>query len=126
MYTAATKIRGYMEPSTLDLAQLIAGAAAALIALAIFAQKFLNTWQSNKAENSVINLMHTELERMSEQNAHLSEELGKLQQEIIKLNRQLRELTQENQKLHAEVATLTVELNKLYAALQGGQNGSSS
>lgn len=108
-----------MSNNAFDFAQLAAGAAAGLIAVAVFAQKFLNTWQSNRAENSVINLMHTELERMSEQNTHLSEELGKLQAEVIKLNRQLRELTLENQKLHAEVAALNSELVVLRSTLRG-------
>jgi len=105
---------------TFEIAQLVAGAAAGLIAVAFFAQRFLNAWQSSKAENSVINLMHTELERMSEQNSHLSEELGKLQAEVIKLNRQLHELTVENQKLHAEISALNLELNRLQTTLRGG------
>ena len=108
------------ESITYEIAQLAAGAAAGLIAVAFFAQKFLNSWQSSRAENSVINLMHTELERMSEQNSHLSEELGKLQQEVIKLNRQLHELTVENQKLHSEIVALNLELARLQTTLRGG------
>ena len=43
--------------------------------------------------------MHSELERMSEQNASLSVELGKLQKDLIDLNQQLRILSTENQSI---------------------------
>lgn len=107
--------------------QLAGGAAASLIALAFLLQKFLLNWRSDKAESSVLNIMHTELERMAEQNSTLSRELGKLQGEIIELNSELRKLTAENQRLHAEVAALTSEVSRLQAILQRGTtNGSTS
>jgi chromosome segregation ATPase len=109
---------------TYQIAQIAAGAAAGLIAIAVFAQKFLNTWQSTKAESSVITIMHTELERMAEQNTKLSVELGKLQKEVIELNQALRNLTQENQRLQTEVTVLTTELTRLQSMLkQGAHNG---
>ncbi len=111
---------------TSQIAQLAAGGAAGLIAIAIFVQKFINTWQSNKAENSVITIMHTELERMAEQNSRLSEELGKLQVELIELNKELRILAQENQRLHSEVTALTGEVARLQAILQRGANNAVS
>lgn len=112
---------------TYQLAQIAAGTAAGLIAVAIFVQKFLNTWQSTKAEGSVIAIMHTELERMAEQNTQLSVELGKLQKEVIQLNQALRILTQENQRLQAEVTVLTTELTRLQSMLkQGAQSGLAS
>lgn len=101
-------------------AQYAAGGAAGLVAIAIFLQKFLSSWHSNKAETSVINIMHTELERMAEQNTKLSLELGKLQQEIIQLNKELRALTKENQRLHSEVTMLTSEVARLQTILQKG------
>jgi uncharacterized protein (DUF3084 family) len=57
--------------------------------------------------------MHSELERMSEQNTKLSLELGKLQEEVIELNKQLRALVVENQKLQEEVVELTLQISKL-------------
>lgn len=103
-----------------QVAQYAAGGAAGLVAVALFLQKFLTSWQSNKAETSVIGMMHTELERMAEQNTRLSEELGKLQQEIIQLNKELRALTKENQRLHSEVTMLTSEVARLQTILQRG------
>ena len=113
--------------STTELAQLAAGGAAGLLAVAVFAQKIISTWKGTQAENSIIGLMHTELERLSEQNSKLSTELGVLQTNIIELNQELRKLTTENQRLHAEVERLTAEVARLQAVLQqGGRDGSSS
>lgn len=114
------------ENDTYQLAQIAAGAAAGLIAVAVFAQKFLNSWKSDRTEGSIIHLMHTELERLAEQNAKLSEELGKLQTEIIELNKELRALTTENQQLHSEVRALTAEVSRLQRSLQGTVNGRTS
>lgn len=109
------------------IAQYAAGGAAGLIAVAIFLQKFLNSWHENKAENSILNILHSELERMAEQNTRMSVELGKLQLEIIQLNKELRVLTEENQRLHSEVTVLTGEVARLQTVLkQGAQSGLSS
>lgn len=113
-----------VEPST--LAEYAAGIAAGLLGVAFLLQKFLVGWKSDKTESSVISLMHSELERMSEQNTKLSTELGKLQAEVIELNKQLRTLTAENQRLHSEVATLTGEVSRLQAILQKGASDVSS
>ena len=116
-----------MPTNNLDVAQIAAGGVAALITLAFLLQKFLNNWNSSRAENSVIGIMHTELERLSEQNTKLSTELNKLQLEIITLNGELRKLSSENQKLHSEVTALTGEVARLQAVLQQGvQNGRTS
>lgn len=104
--------------SASEIAQLAAGGAAGLIAIAIFLQKFLTSWYSSRAENSVLTMLHAELDRMGEQNQQLSQELGRLQTEILDLNKQLRTLTQENQKLHLEVSTLTGQVSRLKAALE--------
>lgn len=103
---------------TSTLAQYAGGLVGSLFAFIFLLQKFLSGWKSDKAEGSVITLMHTELERMSEQNARLSEELGKLQQELIDLNKELRYLHTENQRLHAEVSTLTEEVSRLQGMLR--------
>jgi predicted nuclease with TOPRIM domain len=62
--------------------------------------------------------MHLELERMSEQNTKLSEELNNLQISVIDLNKQLRIITLENQRLHEEVTNLTGEVTRLQALLK--------
>lgn len=115
-----------ISDSTSAITQYAGGLVGALFAFIFLLQKFFNGWNADKAENSVINLMHTELERMSEQNTKLSEELGKLQVEIIELNKELRSLTAENQRLHSEVALLTMEVTRLQAILTGAQHDSTS
>ena len=96
------------------------GLAAGLFAVAFLFQKLLTGIKSDKAESSMIGLMHNELERMSEQNTTLSVELGKLQQDLIELNKELRVLSSENQRLHSEVAALTAEVIRLRSALKEG------
>lgn len=97
----------------LDIVQLVGALVLGIPALAFAIKKFLSTWRSTTVEVSVLNLMHDELERMSEQNTKLSEELGKLHVEIINLNKQLRVLTEENQRLHIEVVGLRSEVARL-------------
>lgn len=104
-----------------DIATMAAGGAAGLVAIAIFLQKFLTSWHSSRAENSVLTMLHAELDRMNEQNQHLSQEVGKLQTEILGLNRELRTLTHENQKLHLEINMLTGEVSRLKQALEAAQ-----
>jgi predicted nuclease with TOPRIM domain len=72
--------------------------------------------------------MHTELERMSEQNTKLSIELGRLHSEVIALNTELQKLTVENQRLQTEVCALTQEVSnfKQMSALQEGKNYATS
>lgn len=102
-----------MNPDdTYMIAQAALGVVGGIFAIAMLLQKFLNTFKADKAESSVITLMHAELERMSEQNTKLSIELGKLQNEVIELNKELRALTVENQRLHSEVQRLTDEITK--------------
>ena len=100
------------------LTQYDSGIVASIFALIFLLHKLMNGWKSDKAENSVITLMHTELERLCEQNTRLSEELGRLQEEIIELNGELRALTAENQRLHAEVNLLTDEVARLHGMLR--------
>ena len=98
--------------------------ALAVIAVFIGVQKLLKDWKSTSAETSIITLMHTELERMSEQNTALSIELGRLHSEIITLNQQLQKLTLENQRLQSEVIALTREVTGLQSVLyKGDLNG---
>lgn len=91
--------------------------AVAVIAVFMGTQKLLKDWRTTSAETSIITLMHTELERLSEQNTQLSTELGRLHNEVINLNRELQKLTLENQRLQSEVVTLTREVTRLQAVL---------
>jgi len=100
-----------MELDSNTVIQTIAMVALAVIALAFGIKKVLKEWRMSEATDSVMSLMHKELERVSQQNTVLSTELGKLQQEIIQLNTQLRQLCIENDKLQTEVVALTNELN---------------
>lgn len=92
--------------------QTVSLVALAVIAFSVGIQKLLKDWKSTYAETSVITLMHTELERLSEQNGLLSNELNRLQQEMILLNTQLAQLCIENQRLQTEVVALTQGVNK--------------
>ena len=102
--------------------------ATSLVAIAVMAvfigvQKILKNWRSTEAETSIITLMHSELERMSEQNTKLSVELGRLHTEVIALNTELQKLTVENQNLRTEVCALTQEVShfKQISAAQKGK-----
>lgn len=106
-----------MNPDdTLSVAQLLGGTFASLLVFGFLLQKFFMGFKRESTENSVLNMMHQELGRMSEQNTKLSTELGKLQEEVIELNQQIRNLTTENQRLHTEICTLTAEITKLKEA----------
>lgn len=99
-----------MEAQSQDLVQTISLIALAVIGLVVGIQKLLRDWRSTQAETNIIQVMHTEIERMSDQNSKLSTEIGKLQQEIIRLNQELSKLNIENNKLQAEISRLTIEL----------------
>lgn len=103
------------------IAKYAGGTAVSILALAYGLQKLLNGFKTGTAESSILTLMHSELERMSAQNANLSMELGRLQVEVIALNTQLRALTAENQRLHSEVGSLTTEVSRLQHTLQQGR-----
>jgi hypothetical protein len=102
--------------------QAISLVAIAVMAIFIGAQKILKNWRSTEAETSIITLMHSELERMSEQNSKLSVELGRLHTEIIALNTELQKLTVENQHLRTEVCALTQEVSN-FKQLSTAQKG---
>ena len=101
-----------MESQSQDLVQTVALVALAAIGLVVGVQKLLKDWRSTEAETNIIQLMHTEIERMGEQNSKLSTELGKLQEEVIRLNQELSKLNIENSKLQEEIAQLTLELTR--------------
>ena len=113
-----------MLGSTIDeITQTAVIISLAVIAIFIGTQKLLKEWKSNSAESNIITLMHTELDRMSEQNTALSTELGKLHTQIILLSQELQKLTLENQQLQAEVIALTKEISALKALTRKDLNG---
>jgi septal ring factor EnvC (AmiA/AmiB activator) len=93
-----------------DIFQTISLGALAVVGLVVGVQKLVRDWRSTQAESNIIQVMHTEIERMSDQNTKLSTEIGKLQEEIIRLNQELTKLNVENNKLQTEISRLTIEL----------------
>jgi len=106
-----------------NLIQAFGAVAMAAIVVMLGIQKIIKHWQTTDAENSIIKIMHNELERMSQQNTALSVELGRLHNEVIALNTQLQMLTVENQRLQTEVIALTNEVSSFKALRQGGAYG---
>lgn len=102
-----------MDFSSVQIAETSGLVAGALVAIAFGIQRLLKNWKETSKESSILDMMHTELGRMSQQNIILSSELNKLQVELITLNKELIKLTSENQRLHSEVGGLTYEINKL-------------
>lgn len=105
-----------IEVNAEQIIQVLGVVALAVIGVAVGAQKLVKDWRATGAETNIIVLMQSELERMSQQNTALSEELGRLHQEIIQLNKQLQNLTVENQRLQTEITALTDEVSVLRQA----------
>ena len=99
-----------LEANINNTIEVVGLVALAILTAFIAIQKLVKEWRSTTAETNIITLMHTELERMSEQNTALSTELGRLHSEVIALNQQLQRLTLENQRLQIEVCALTEEI----------------
>lgn len=110
-----------LETSSDSVVQVLGSIALAVIVVFVGIQKLLKDWRTTSAESSVITLMHTELERMAQQNTSLSLELGRLHDEVINLNHQLQKLTVENQCLQTEVVALTREVTRLQTVLHKGE-----
>ena len=91
-----------------------------VVGIALGLQKLLKVWKTTSAETSVVDLLHTELDRLCNQNTLLAVALNKLQVEVIALNSELRNLTAENQRLHLEVRALTAEVSRLQIMLKQG------
>lgn len=106
-----------------ELIQTLMMLAVAIIAGLFVFKKLIKDWLSTDTESRIIKIMHTELERMSEQNTALSLELGRLHTEVIALNTELQKLTVENQRLQTEVVALTKEVSSFKLLRQGGGYG---
>ena len=94
-----------------------AAAAAALLFLAFLLKRLFSNWGASNTENSLLSMLHEEVQRMGSQNTTLMNELKGLQREIIVLNTELLTLTQENKKLHEQIALLSSEVNRLQVLL---------
>ncbi len=113
-----------MELISIDAAvQALMMFAVAIIAGLFVFKKLAKDWLASSAESNIIQLMHTELDRMNEQNTALSLELGRLHNEVILLNQELQKLTVENQRLQIEVMNLTTELNHFKKLRIGNAHG---
>lgn len=110
-----------IETNSDSAIHILGTVALACIVVFVGVQKLLKDWRSSSAEMNIITLMHTELERLSDQNTQLSTELGRLHTEVINLNRELQNLTVENQRLQSEVIALTKEVTRLQAVLHKGE-----
>lgn len=108
------------ESNIESLLHVIGTIALAVIIVFVSVRKFIKDYTNSNTESSIIALMHTELERMAQQNTALSIELGRLHTEVINLNHQLQKLTVENQSLHSEITLLTKELTRLQLLIQKG------
>lgn len=102
-----------------DALSLAGSISVALLVIAFLLHKFYFSWNSTSKEGSLLGRMHEELERMSEHNTNLMDQLSKLQLEVIRLNAELFKLTRENQNLHGEVVRLTHEVSRLQKLLPG-------
>lgn len=100
-----------------NVSQIAAGLTVALLAVSVGIQAIIKNWKSSSSETNLLQMMHTELERMSMQNTALSNEIGKLQLELINLSKQLSSLNSENKKLQAEVSTLNDEISRLHSIM---------
>lgn len=101
-----------MLDSTEQIIQVLGMIAIAVVAAFLGIQQLMKNWKSTQAESNIIQIMHRELERMSDQNTKLSTELGRLHEEVINLNQELQKLTIENQRLQIEVVALTQEVSQ--------------
>lgn len=111
------------EISSYSVIEVLGLISLTVITVFIGLQKLLKDWKTTNAETSIITLMHTELERMNEQNTALSVELGRLHTEVIALSTELQKLTVENQRLQTEVIALTNEISELKALTRKEPNG---
>ena len=125
MLTSRSKQGEYLMPELVpeNLIQAFGAVAMAAVIVMLGIQKIIKHWQTTDAENSIIKIMHNELERMAQQNTALSVELGRLHNEVIALNQQLQMLTVENQRLQTEVIALTNEVSSFKSLRQGGAYG---
>lgn len=113
-----------MELTHIDEAlQAVILTATAIIAGLFLFKKLTKDWLSSSAEANIIQLMHTELERMSQQNSSLSVELGRLHNEVILLNQELQKLSLENGRLQTEVIALTSEVSSFKKMRQEEAHG---
>lgn len=102
-----------------DYKSWIAAGGASLLFLAFLLKKLFSNWKASDTEDSLLSMLHKEVQRMGAQNSTLMTELRGLQREVITLNSELITLTKENKKLHEQVGLLSNEVTRLHELLPG-------
>jgi len=102
-----------MDETLLETPQIVGTLGLALLATAYSLKKYLKGWNVLSAENSVINLLRDELDRMSNQNRDIATELNKLQVDLINLHKEIQSLTIENNRLYTQVNQLNHQVERL-------------
>lgn len=100
-----------------SLGEMVGVIGISIVSLAFGAQQLVKRWKTTGAENSVLTMLHSELERMATQNKLLSSYVHALQIEAAQINSELGKMQVENRKLHTEVLILTNELINVRKAL---------
>ena len=96
-----------------SISELIIGIVVGVLGVAFTLQHYLKGWKSNKAESSLITMMHKELERYAKQNKELCDEIEKLRDQLRALNTQISQLIIENERLHSQVNNLSIKLQSV-------------
>lgn len=105
----------------------VGAAVAALVGIAWGLRQFFVRWKQDgvhlaaaeastaeqKARKTIVEQLHDELARMSQENLALAVELNKLQLHIVELTRQIALLTAENLALKNEIEDLRREITRL-------------
>lgn len=106
-----------MDDNIFETPQILGSIGVALLAIAYSIKKYLKGWNILSAENTVINLLREELDRMSNQNRDIATELNKLQLDLINLHKEIQSLTVENNRLYTQVNQLNFQVEKLKSIL---------
>jgi predicted nuclease with TOPRIM domain len=106
-----------MDADLFETPQIVGTLGVALLATAYSLKKYLKGWNLLSAENTVINLLREELDRMSSQNRDIASELNKLQLDLINLHKEIQILTVENNRLYTQVNQLNHQVERLKSIL---------
>lgn len=100
--------------------EAISASAFAFVLLILGIQKIVRDWKTTRAESDIITMLHTEIQRMEEQNTRLSTEVHNLQQKIIQLGQEVTKLTVENSMLNEKISALIKELDMSKVEVNNG------
>lgn len=102
-------------PNAQAVGAAVGGLATGILAMAAVFQKAKKSYVSNDAETSVIQLLHTEVERLAAQNLTLARHLYDMQSQIIQLRT-------ENQGLESQIVRLKERLNFRERSTDGNED----